>query len=86
MTDRVFLMGLTSSIVLIVEGVAILLMEALGGDVVCWWSVRYLVVGLRVSLVIYKEFVHRWSCSSQQLLLPPLQPFLTTSPRYFLSY
>ena len=33
----------------IVESVAILLMEVLGGDVVCWWSVRYSVVGLRVS-------------------------------------
>ena len=41
------------SIVLIVESVAILLMEALGGDIDCWWSVRYSVVGLRVSLVIY---------------------------------
>ena len=81
MTVRGFLMGVP--IVLIVESVAILLMEALGGDVVCCWSVRYSVVGLRVSLVIYKEFVRRWSCSSQQLLLSPLQPFLTTSPRYF---
>ena len=40
-------------IVLIVESVANLLMEALGGDIVCWWSVRYSVVGLRVSLLIY---------------------------------
>ena len=47
MTDRGFLMGVP--IVLIVESVAIPLMEALGGDNVCWWSVRYSVVGLRVS-------------------------------------
>ena len=51
MTDRGFLMGVP--IVFIVESVAILLMEALSGDIVCWWSVRYSVVGLRVSLVIY---------------------------------
>ena len=51
-----------------------------------WWSVCHSVVGLRVSLVIYKEFVHCWNRSSQQLLLPPLQPFLTTSPRFSLSY
>ena len=81
MTIRGFLMGVP--IVFIVESVAILLMEALGGDMVRWWSVRYSVVGLRVSLVIYKEFVRRWSCSSQQLLLSPLQTFLTTSPHYF---
>ena len=81
MTDRGFLMGV--SIVLIVESVAILLMEALGGEIVCWWSVRYSEVGLRVSLSIYiRSFVRCWSRSSQQLLLPPLQPFLTTLPRY----
>ena len=51
MTDRGFLMGVP--IVLIVENVAIFLMEALSGDIVCWWSVRYSVVGLRVSLMIY---------------------------------
>ena len=73
-------------IVSIVESVAVLLMEGLGGDVFVWWSVCYSVVGLRVSLMIYKEFVRRWSCSSQQLLLPPLQMFLTTFPRCFLSY
>ena len=56
MTDRGFLMGIP--IVLIVESMAILLMEALGGDIVCWWSVRYSVVGLRVSLMIYiRSFV-----------------------------
>ena len=82
MTDRGFLMDVP--IVLIVEIVAILLMEALGGDVVCWWSVRYSVVGLRVSLMIYiRGFVCCWNRSSQQLLLSLLQPFLTTSPRYF---
>ena len=71
-------------IVLIVESVTILLMEGLGGDIVHWWSVHYSVVGLRVSLMIYiRSFVRCWSCSSQQLLLSPLQPFLTTSPRYF---
>ena len=79
MTDRGFLMDVL--IVPIVESVAILLMEALGGDVVCWWSVCYSVVGLRVSLVVYKEFVHCCSRSSQQLLLPLLQTFSTTSPR-----
>ena len=74
MTDRGFLMDVP--IVLIVERVAILLMEALGGDIVCWWSVRYSVVGLRVSLMIYiRSFVRCWSRSSQQLLLSPLQPF-----------
>ena len=51
MTVRGFLMDVP--IVFIVESVAILLMEALGGDIVCWWSVRYSVVGLRVSLSIY---------------------------------
>ena len=75
MTVRGFLMGVP--IVFIVESVAILLMEALGGDIVCWWSVRYSVVGLRVSLSIYiRSFVRCWSCSSQQLLLPPLQNIL----------
>ena len=56
LTDRGFLMNVP--IVLIVENVAILLMEALGDDIVCWWSVRYSMVGLRVfSEDIYKEFV-----------------------------
>ena len=82
MTDRGFLMGIP--IVLIVESVAILLMETLGGDIVCWWSVRHSVVGLRVLLMIYiRSFVRCWSRSSQQLLLPLLQTFLTTSPRFF---
>ena len=49
------------SIVSIVEILTVLLMEGLGGDEFCWWSVRYSVVGLRVSLVIYKELVRRWS-------------------------
>ena len=40
---------------------------------VCWWSMCYSVVGLRVSFDIYKEFVHCWNHSSQQLLLPSLQ-------------
>ena len=80
--DRGFLMDVP--IVLIVENVAILLMEALGGDVVCWWSVHYSVVGLRVFLMIYiRSFVRCWSRSPQQLILSLLQPFLTTSPRYF---
>ena len=83
MTVRGFLMGVP--IVLFVVSVAVLLMEALGGDIVCWWSVHYSVVGLRVSLMIYKEFVRCLSRSSQQLLLPPLQQFLTTSCRLFLS-
>ena len=79
MVDRGFLMGVF--IVPIVESVAVLLMEALGGDGLC----AIQLVGLRVSFrYIYKEFVRRWSCSSQQLLFPLLQPFLTTSPRYFL--
>ena len=79
--DRGFLMGVP--IVLIVENVVFLLMEALGSDIVCWWSVRYSVVGLRVFLMIYiRSFVRCWSRSSQQLLPSPLQPFLTTSPRY----
>ena len=53
----------------IVESMAILLMEALGGVIVCWWSVRYSVVGLRVSLVVYKEF-----CSSLELFPPTATP------------
>ena len=60
-------------IVLIVENVAILLMEALGDDVFIGGLCAIQLVGLRVSLMIYKEFVRCWSRSSQQLLLPPLQ-------------
>ena len=54
-------------IVPIVESVAILLKEALGGDVVDGGLCAIQLVGLRVSLVIYKEF-----CSS-------LESFLTTA-------
>ena len=61
-------------IVLIVEIVAILLMEALGGDIICWWSVRYSVVGLRVSLMIYKEF-----CSSLELFLTTATPLSSST-------
>ena len=73
------------SIVVIVENGAVLLMEGLGGDVFVDGLRAIQLVGLRVSLIIYKEFVRHWSCSSQQLLLPP-QTFLTTFPRCFLSY
>ena len=72
------------SIVSIVESVAVLLMEALGDDVFVGGLCTYSVVGLRVSFgMVYNLVVCCWNRSSQQLLLPLLQPFLTTSPRYF---
>ena len=61
------------SIVPIVESVAVLLMKVLGGDVVDGGLCAIQLVGLRVSLVVYKEFVRCWNCSSQQLLLPLLK-------------
>ena len=54
LTDRGFLMG--APIVLIVESVAILLMEALGGDIVCWWSVRYSVWELCCRYPLFPQF------------------------------
>ena len=56
MADRGILMGV--SIVSIVESVVILLMEALGGDVDDGGLCAIQLVGLRVPLVVYREFVH----------------------------
>ena len=73
-------------IVVIVENRAVLLMEELGGDVFVDGPCAIQLVGLRVSLMIYKELVRCWSCSSQQLLLPLLPSFFSTFPRCSLSY